>query len=43
MAQPIDLSKQANNATKTESVKNRTVCSNSNNDHTFVTPKILKI
>ena len=37
----IDSSKQANYASKTESVKNRTVCSNMNIHHTYVTPKIL--
>ena len=37
----IDSSKQANYASKTESVKNRTVCSNLNNHHTYGTPKIL--
>ena len=34
-------SKQANYASKTESVLNRTVCSNMNINHTYVTPKIL--
>ena len=37
----IDSSKQANYASKTESVKNRTVCSNLNNHHTSSTPKLL--
>ena len=37
----IDSSKQANYASKTESVKNRTVCSNLNIHHTSGTPKIL--
>ena len=37
----IDSSKQANYASKTESVKNRTVCSNMNNHNTYGTPKIL--
>ena len=37
----IDSSKQANYASKTESVKNRTVCSNLNIHHTSDTPKIL--
>ena len=34
-------SKQANYASKTESVKNRTVCSNLNIHHTSDTPKLL--
>jgi len=34
-------SKQANYASKTESLLNRTVCSNMNIHHTSVTPKIL--
>ena len=38
----IELSKQAQNAKKTESVKNRTVCSNLDISNTSVTPKILK-
>ena len=38
----IDSSKQANYASKTESVKNRTVCSNLNIHHTSGTPKILQ-
>ena len=38
----IDSSKQANYASKTESVKNRTVCSNLNIHHTSGTPKILE-
>ena len=37
----IDSSKQANYASKTESVKNRTVCSNLNIHHTSGTPKII--
>ena len=37
----IVLSKQANYASKTESVKNRTVCSDLNIHHTYGTPKIL--
>ena len=37
----IDSSKQANYASKTESVKNRTVCSNLNIHHTSGTPTIL--
>ena len=37
----IDSSKQANYASKTESVKNRTVCSNLNIHHTYGTQKIL--
>ena len=37
----IDSSKQANYASKTESVKNRTVRSNLNNHNTSGTPKIL--
>ncbi len=38
----IETSKQAHNAKKTESVKNRTVCSNLTTSNTSVTPKILK-
>ena len=38
----IDSSKQANYASKTESVKNRTVCSNLNIHHTYGTPQILQ-
>ena len=38
----IDSSKQANYASKTESVKNKTVCSNLNIHHTYGTPKILQ-
>ena len=38
----IVSSKQANYASKTESVLNRTVCSNLNIHHTSGTPKILK-
>ena len=37
----IDSSKQANYASKTESVKNRTVCSNLNIHHTSGTPNIV--
>ena len=37
----IDSSKQANYASKTESIKNRTVCSNLNIHHTSGTPTIL--
>src|SRR6266536_2768320 len=37
----IESSKQAHNAKKTESVKNRTVCSNLNISNTFVNLKIL--
>ena len=37
----IDSSKQANYASKTESVKNRTVYSNPNIHHTYGTPKNL--
>ena len=37
----IDSSKQANYASRTESVKNRTICSNLNIHHTYGTPKIL--
>ena len=38
----IVSSKQANYASKTESVLNRTVCSNLNINHTYVTLNILK-
>ena len=38
----IDSSKQANYASKTESVKNRTVCRNLNIHHTSGTTKLLK-
>ena len=38
----IVSSKQENYASKTESVKNRTVCSNLNIHHTSGTPKILQ-
>ena len=38
----IETRKQANYALKTESVKNRTVCSNLYSNHTYATPKILK-
>ena len=37
----IVSSKQANYASKTESVKNRTVCRNLNIHHTYGTPTIL--
>ena len=38
----IESSKQAHNAKKTESVKNRTICSNLDISNTSETPKILK-
>ena len=38
----IESSKQAHNTKKTESIKNRTVCSNQETLNTSVTPKILK-
>ena len=38
----IDSSNQANYASKTESVKNRTVCSNLNIHHTSGTPTFLQ-
>ena len=38
----IESLKQAHNAKKTKSVKNRTVCSNLETSYTYVTPKILK-
>ena len=38
----IESSKQAHNAKKTESVKNRTVCRNMKISNTSVTPKIMK-
>ena len=38
----IGASKEAKNTRKTESVKNRTVCSNREVSNTSVTPKILK-
>ena len=38
----IESSKQAHNAKKTESIKNRTVCSNLTTSNTSVTPKNLK-
>ena len=38
----IESSNQAHNTRKTESVKNRTVCSNLATSNTSVTPKILK-
>ena len=34
--------KQANYALKTESVKNKTICSILYSNHTYATPKILK-
>ena len=37
----IASSRYANNTRKTESVKNRTICSNMNINHTYGTPKIL--
>ena len=39
----METRKQANYALKTESVKNRTVCSNLYSNHTYANPKILKI
>ena len=38
----METLKQANYALKTESVKNRTVCNDLNNYHTYGTLKILK-
>ena len=38
----MESPKQAHNAKKTESVKNRTVCSNLKTSYTYVTAKILK-
>ncbi len=38
----METLKQANYALKTESVKNRTVCSNLYSNHTSATPKITK-
>ena len=38
----METRKQANYALKTESVKNRTVCSNLYSNHTSATPKIPK-
>ena len=38
----METRKQANYALKTESVKNRIVCSNLYSNHTSATPKILK-
>ena len=38
----METLKQANYASKTESVKNRTVCNDLINDHTSATPKNLK-
>ena len=38
----METLKQANYALKTESVKNRTVYNDLNNNHTSATPKILK-
>ena len=39
----IESSKQAHNAKKTESVKNRTVCSNMKTSYTYVIPKFWNI
>jgi hypothetical protein len=39
----METLKQANYAKKTESVKNRTACSEQIKNHTYVPPKILKI
>ena len=38
----METRKQANYALKTESVKNRTVCSNLYSNHNSNTPKIMK-
>ena len=38
----METGKQANYASKTESVKNRTVCNNLYSNHTYATPKIMK-
>ena len=38
----METRKQANYALKTESVKDKTVCNDLDNDHTSVTPKIPK-
>ena len=38
----METRKQANYALKTESVENRTVCSNMYSNHTSATPKVMK-
>ena len=38
----MEIRKQANYALKTESVKNRIVCSNLYSNHTYATPIIMK-
>ena len=38
----METPKQANYALKTESVKNRTICNDMNDNHTSTLPKILK-
>ena len=38
----METRKQANYAMKTESIRNRTVCNDLNNNHTSATPKIMK-
>ena len=38
----MEIRKQANYALKIESVKNRTVCNDLQNNHTSATPKIMK-
>ena len=38
----METPKQANYALKTESVKNRTVCNDLNDNHTSTLPKIVK-
>ena len=38
----MKIRKQANYALKTESVKNRTICSNLYSNHTYATQKIMK-
>ena len=38
----MEMLKQANYANKADSVKNRTVCNDLNNDHTSAAPKIMK-
>ena len=38
----METPKQANYALKTESVKNRTVCNDLNDHHTYAPPQILK-
>ena len=38
----METPKQANYVLKTESVKNRTVCNDLNENHTSTPPKILK-